>query len=138
MAKPLYAVLAALVGAYRRCVDTQNVAWMDNHRLRIQTLVREHMPSGSGTDSGTRLDLEKSKENRLHFCTAFHHMSDSGMYDGWTHHDVIVTPHLAYGIDVKITGPNRNDIKNLIHEVFWHDLTQEVEPYAKEEKDKAE
>ena len=44
-------------------------------------------------------------------------MSETGFYDGWTEHKVIVTPSFA-GIDLRITGRNRNDIKDHIHDCF--------------------
>ena len=48
--------------------------------------------------------------------THFHHMNDGGFYDGWTEHSVVVTPSLVYGFDTRITGRDRNDIKNYIGE----------------------
>jgi hypothetical protein len=80
--------------------------------------VNDSAPSGSGFDSGTTLNEEKSKENRLVFDTAFHHMDEWGGYDGWTEHQVIVTPSLVFGFTLRITGRDRNGIKDYINDVF--------------------
>jgi hypothetical protein len=53
-------------------------------------------------------------------------MNDAGYYDGWTDHIVIVSPSFD-GIDIKISGRNRNDIKDYLHDVFHAALTEEVD-----------
>lgn len=89
----------------------------------IEALVKERFPSGSGFDSGTQLDFAKCQHGkRLVFNTAFHHMDEHGGYDGWTAHEVWVTPSLQWGFDIRITGRDRNDIKTLIHESFEYIL----------------
>jgi hypothetical protein len=129
MKKPLYMALASLVGAYGRCYLSGNEEWRDKHEERIEALVDRHMPSGSGFDSGTKIQLGRSSEEKLVFATSFHHMNDAGMYDGWTEHDVIVTPSLAFGFKLRITGRNRREIKDYMHEMFDRILHEEVEEY---------
>lgn len=87
--------------------------------------VRHQLPSGSGFDSGTELDWNRSTEDKLVFTTAFHHMNDSGMYDGWTRHNVTVTPSFHHGCNITVSGQNRNDIKDYIAEIFHFALTEE-------------
>ena len=84
------------------------------------------MPSGSGVDDGCELD-DSSTPNRLVFLTSFHHMDEHGGYDGWTSHKVIVTPDLAFGFDVRVTGPNRNDIRDYLGELFHAALSETVD-----------
>jgi hypothetical protein len=129
MKKPLYRALASLMGAYDRCVETGNKEWRDKHEERIQALVNAHMPAGSGFDSGTKIDLDESSDERLVFYTSFHHMNDNGMYDGWTEHTVIVKPSLASGFTLRITGRDRREIKDYMYEVFDQTLHEEVEEY---------
>jgi hypothetical protein len=76
------------------------------------------MPSGSGFDSGTTLDLDASHADKLVFQTSFHHMDENGYYDGWTEHTVTVTPSLRDRYHIRISGRNRNDIKEMIHQSF--------------------
>ncbi len=128
MNSKLYSTLASLVQARINCDNAtpRNDEWFDKHTDRIEELVKEHMPSGSGFDSGTKLDLDLSEPNKLVFLTSFHHMAESGMYDGWTEHTVIVTPDLAFGFRLKITGRDRNQIKEYIRELFQNDLNAEA------------
>lgn len=94
---------------------------------RLERIERETLPSGSGFDSGTKVDLESSKPNRIVLETSFHHMNDCGMYDGWTEHKVIVVPDMIYGIDIRITGRDRNGIKYYIGERISDYLHQDYE-----------
>ncbi len=121
-AKPLFVELAQLVGAYQRCIkDSSKAEWQAKHRERIESLVKDRMPSGSGFDCGTKLDFDKSSEEKLVFHTSYHHMTE-GVYDGWTEHTVTVKPSLAFGISLTIGGRNRNDIKDHIGELFDYSL----------------
>ena len=45
-------------------------------------------------------------------------MDEHGGYDGWTEHKIIVTPSLVYGFELRVTGKDRNDIKDYIAEVM--------------------
>jgi hypothetical protein len=126
MKKPLYAELATLIQARANCLG-KNPEWHQKHTERILTLVKEHLPSGSGVDAGCQIDLQKSEPDKLVILTSFHHMNEHGMYDGWTDHTVTVRPSLAFTFTLTISGPNRNDIKELLHEAFEYDLRKEVE-----------
>ncbi len=116
----LYSTLASLVQARINCENAtpRNDEWFDKHTARIEELVKDYMPSGSGFDCGTHINLDNSDAERLFFTTSFHHMNDGGYYDGWTEHNVIVTPSLAFGFNLKVTGRDRNQIKEYIHETF--------------------
>jgi len=96
-----------------------------NQRLEDINRVMDTAPSGSGIDDGTKLD-DTSTANKLVFNTGFHHMNENGYYDGWTDHQVIVTPSLAYGFDMRITGRDRNDIKDYLYEVYDCWLRSEI------------
>ncbi len=109
--------IASLFNAYQTCVRTGH-DWAKNHKENINQIVHLIFPSGSGFDSGTSFDFDSSKDDRLVFITDFHHMDEHGGYDGWTRHNVIVTPSLMFGFDLRITGKDRNDIKDYIHECF--------------------
>lgn len=123
MPTELVRTIAQLVDARLRCMATGN-EWAGEHTERLEQIVKECFPSGSGFDNGTRLDLDRSNCDRLIFHTAFHHMSDSGYYDGWTEHTVAVTADLAFGFRLRVSGKNRNQIKEYIHEAFNAALSQ--------------
>jgi hypothetical protein len=122
----IYSKIAMLVSARIQCEKTGNTEWFNNHTERISEMVSENLPSGSGFDLGTTLDLNLSTADHLVFYTSFHHMY-VGMYDGWTEHMVTVTPSLANGFNLRITGRNRNDIKEYIGQLFTETLNQEME-----------
>ena len=94
----------------------------------LEKLVRDKFPSGSGFDSGTKLDIDNAHPNRYTFRVDFHHMNDGGYYDGWTEHMVIVTPDMQFDFDARVTGRNRNQIKDYIGETFHQLLNSEVQP----------
>ncbi len=117
----LYHLIAQITDAYQRCIETNN-DWSQKHAQTLETL-QTLLPSGSGFDSGTKIDLDRSTGEKLVLHTSYHHMHESGMYDGWTDHTVTVRASLIHTIDLKISGPNRNEIKDYIHETFHHVLT---------------
>ncbi len=114
----LQAIVAATV-ARENCERAGNTDWRDRWSEYLAKLEREHLPSGSGFDSGTK--LESADESRVIFQTSFHHMNDSGMYCGWTHHKVTVTPAFD-GFRVVVAGRNRDGIKEYITEQFHNAL----------------
>jgi len=122
MQRKLYAVLASLIQARANCIESNNEEWRDRHEDRAQSLVKEYMPSGSGFDSGTHLDWDRSTTDKLIFTTSYHAMNEGGYYDGWTNHAVIVRPSLANGYYLRITGPNPHEFKDYAHEVFSNAL----------------
>lgn len=116
--RALYQIIASMVDARLTCRARENIEWFKRHEDAIENLVREHLPSGSGFDSGTTIDLDKSTGEKLVFHTSYHHMTEHSYYDGWTEHDVVVIPSLIHKFITKITGRNRNDIKEHISETF--------------------
>jgi hypothetical protein len=120
--RPLYRELASLVQARHNCLSglkagTLPNPWVARHEETIERLVKEYMPSGSGFDSGTKIDLERSRAGKLVFTTAFHHMDENGYYDGWTEHRITVTPSFD-GFNLRIGGRNRRDIKEYMYQTF--------------------
>lgn len=126
---PLYAAIASLLATIERCKSDKNSEWADRHQDTLDAMLKEHLPSGSGIDSGTHLLVDQCKSNKLVFQADYHHMNDGGMYDGWTQHTVIVTPSLEFGAVIKITGRDRNEIKNYLGEIFHTTMFVEVNPY---------
>jgi hypothetical protein len=101
--------------------------WADEHAENIRVRVNAYMPSGSGVDNGTWLDLVKSTGQKLVFHAPFHHMDEHGFYDGWTNHTITVRPSLEFDLILKVSGSNRNDINSYLHDLFYECLTK-VDP----------
>lgn len=127
MQRKLYEAIGSRVAAMLNCQASGNSEWFEKHGDAIDELVRDHLPYGSGFDNGVTFDNVRSRGDRLVFNTAFHHMDENGMYDGWTDHSVIVTPSFIGGFDVRVTGRNHNDIKEYIAETFAQRLNETVE-----------
>lgn len=146
--KPLYAILASALQALHTCndraessrtsfahtgvenIDGNKQHWLnmiDMHADKIESLCKQYLPHGSGFDSGCTMDMEASKPNRLIFSADFHHMNDNGYYDGWSTHQVILTPDLAFGFTMRITGRDRRQIKDYIAGTFHSVLSQQLE-----------
>ena len=121
----LYEQIARIIDARIRCIETNNDWWM-KHDETLREL-NDLLPSGSGIDNGTKLCIEESKPNRLVFSFGYHHMNDGGMYDGWTEHTLVVTPSLMSRFDLRITGSNRNQIKDYLYEVFQSALDETID-----------
>ena len=103
-----------------------NREWVVKHRQTLEAMDND-LPSGAGFDAGSTLDTYASTPEKLVYRTSFHHMNESGMYDGWTEHEVIVTPSLSFGFNLRISGRNRNGIKEYIAEQFQEYLDSETD-----------
>lgn len=123
-AKPLVQQFAVAFVAMGNCQRSGN-EWGARWAERLKELSREHLPSGSGFDSGNHFIAEESRPDRLIFATSFHHMNDSGFYDDWTNHRVIVTPEFG-GFGLKVTGRDKRGIKEYIADSFHAALSKYV------------
>ena len=126
MSKPLYQIIASKLVAYNNCANraalgAEHNIWGERHFNALKAAVKEGMPSGSGFDNGTQIEIESSKKDKLVFLTSYHHMDANGFYDGWTEHQVIITPSFD-GFDIRVTGRNRNEIKEYIEGAFYEAL----------------
>jgi len=101
-------------------IKTANENFQSKFIEKIHEYEKE-LPNGSGIDSGCKVDIENSGKNKVVIEFSFHHMNENGYYDGWTEHKAIFKPSLT-GIELKITGKDRNMIKDYLHDLFF-DLT---------------
>jgi len=127
--------IASLIDARLTCLeraerDTGNSSrdWALTHRLTLGALIKERLPSGAGLDNGVQLDLARSTPEKIVLVTAFHHMNETGMYDGWTDHTITVRASLLHGVKLTISGLNRDEIKDHLHEIFNEALLAPFEP----------
>lgn len=132
MEKVYLKVISSKIEAYKRCLLAGNKEWETNHRQAIEEQLEE-LPHGSGIDSGVQFDWDNSTSEKLIFTTSFHHMNGNGFYDGWTEHKIIVTPSFS-GYNMKITGRDRNMIKDYLHDVFASTFSMDEEPILSTEK----
>lgn len=121
----VYEELAARIVARQNCIASNN-DYRATHEETIDQLVKDFLPSGSGVDSGTQVNLDRSNGDRLVLEAGYHHMNDSGMYDGWTEHTITVTPSFIGRFDLRIDGRNRNGIKDYLAELFHTALDDRI------------
>ena len=127
-----YKRIAQLIAQNKNCAASNNIGWMQNSKNELLDIAKNQLPSGSGIDCGTKIDIDASNGEKIVLLCEFHHMNDSGYYDGWTSHKVIITPSLQFEFDIKITGRDRNRIKEYLIETYSHAMQAEIElPAAK-------
>lgn len=83
------------------------------------------LPSGSGIDCGTKIDLEKSRWNKIVLTFSFHHMDEHGGYCEWSNYKAVIRPDWQ-GIRVEIFGKNKNGILDYLGDLYHHALTVEL------------
>ncbi len=130
----LSVAIAGAVLARENAVRAKSSDGAQRHQERAVKLVKDHMPSGSGINSPVLIDWDKTSAEKLVFSVAYHHMNQDGFYDGWTYHKVIVTPSLYFGHNLKITGRDKNGIKEYLYDTFNAALDEEVNEYSEEAK----
>ena len=132
MKKPLYKAIISAVIARSNCEKMGNHEWFERHSERIEKLIKDHMPSGSGIDSGTTIDLDKCKVNQLVFGSSYHMMDENGFYCGWIDFTVTVTGSLLNDFDLNIKGPfsrfkAADGLSDYLYDVFYWSLRQMIE-----------
>jgi len=130
MSKPLYQEMALLVQAIWNCQKVGNIEWKEKHTERLEKMTADYMPSGSGIDIGTKIELADCTPEKLVFYSSYHHMNEVGMYDGWIDFTITVTPSLANGIDINIIGDfseEHEDIDDYLFGVYDMALREEIE-----------
>lgn len=123
-AKPVYQILATALEARVNCIASNNQEWKVRHEEKIRQIAKDFLPSGAGVDSGCAVVLcDMAWNERIVICFSFNHMNEDGFYMGWTEHTCTVVPSLANGFSLRISGRDRNDVKEYLHDVFYSALT---------------
>lgn len=122
MKRTIVEQIAHKLVAIENCERSENHEWRGRHADDLIDIVKSG-PSGSGWDCGTSFDRDRSTPNKLVFFGSFHHMDEMGGYDGWTDHTITVRPDFVSKLDIKISGRDRNGIKEDIHQIFYWWLT---------------
>lgn len=110
--------LAVAVGSLARCRLAGDRPEMIARWERTLKVLTDALPSGSGWDDGTTVDLDRSTEDKLVLHGSYHHMNEAGMYDGWTNHTILVTPSFIGDFALRISGRDRNGIKDYLADLF--------------------
>ena len=117
----LVCLLSQALSARANCDKAGAFSMRDDWDKRIDTMAKL-LPSGSGIDNGTTIDVQASSDTKLVLGCSYHHMNDAGMYDGWTEHTITIRPTFT-GLDITVSGRNRNDIKEYLACTYEQALT---------------
>jgi len=100
------------------------------------SLLQELLPIGNGIETGCVI-LLKSTKKRIVIET---HPNDSYETSRWTAHQVIITPSFEREINIRITGKNKDNVKDYLHDIFREALMKEYAVFKKgwEVKDSSE
>lgn len=121
--------LASKIGSaiFHRENDSENSeALFLKFESEAEEIVKNEFPSGSGVDSGTKIDWECTTKNQIVLNADFHHMDDNGYYDDWTEHNVVIKPDWT-GINLKVTGKDKRQIKEYLADLFYEVCQRPIE-----------
>ena len=108
-----YSLIATAISEYNK-TDNPEI------KARIEETLKEAektLPSG-GVFIESKIDIKKSISQRLVFLTSCKHVTAGGQYDSVTRHQIIITPCLMNGFNIRVTGPERRGIKEKIEHAF--------------------
>jgi hypothetical protein len=125
----LYKELAATIQARENCKQSNNIEWFNKHTDKINSLITNQLPHGSGLDTEWAIDFDKSHGNKITLSTSYHAMDENGYYDGWIDFTVIVLPSLSFDFTIHIRGNfgKYQDIKDYLYDILNESFSQEIE-----------
>jgi hypothetical protein len=95
--------IASSCQARHNCIASKNHNWESIHTDKIESY-NDLLPSGSGIDSGSTIDIESSNQDQVIITADYHAMNDVGMYSGWFGFKITVTPAFhGINIDIELT-----------------------------------
>ncbi len=115
----LYKKVATVLQAMENCKKKNNAEWFYKHGQTLDSIEKEHFPSGSGFDGNCIINHMESKENKLVIYYEWHCMNDHGYYDGWLNFDLIVTPDLQHDFNLHIVKYRHNMNQKYRVNKYW-------------------
>lgn len=101
----------------------------DDYRWKCDlalSILQNELPSGSGIDCGCKIDVSKSSIRKVIITFDYHFLNENGFYDGWESYKLTVIPTLI-GFGLKITGKNKNMIKDYFYDTFDYELSKVID-----------
>ena len=123
----LYQELASLL-KWRKTVNEEYQKQLED-KLDILT---NYLPSGSGFDDGSVVDVNKSNNNKIIIHSAYHHLDNNGFYDGWSNFSIIIKPDLMFGFTLTLIGNTTIrkyfdcDFRNYVIDIFSDTLHKKI------------
>jgi hypothetical protein len=122
----VYQELASAFGAYINCRRPTYQEWKNKWKDKIDDIVNNCLPSGSGIDSGNKFDFVHSKRNRLVINSSYHRIDSNDSYAEWINYNVIIVPDFISGFVIDIQGPfgKHQDIKDYLADTYQWPLSE--------------
>jgi len=121
------------IQAIDNCLKAKNLELHNRHmewEEKVNAICKEHLPSGSGFDRGTKFSWDESRADKLVFRADYHHMNHHGYYDGWSNDVKILLRPTFQGFDMSITGlrrKNRHTDLDMWYDIFRCALEKEID-----------
>ena len=99
-------------------------------RTKELSLLQKLLPNGKGIREreGLAVILLESTKKRIVIDTTYWHTNNS---DERTSHQVIITPSFEGEINIRITGKNKDNVKEYLHDIFREALMKEYAVFKK-------
>jgi len=122
----VYQKLASTLNALNNCRKDKNDIWYDRHGEKIEYIIKNYLPHGSGIDGKTEIDYKKSNENKIVINSEYHCMDENGYYAGWVSFVIKITADLSFGYDLLITGNfgKYRHVKEYLYDLYYYHLSQ--------------
>ena len=120
--------------------DPKNADIINNQCLR-QEWIDKNLPSGSGINSGSKVDWDKSKVDKIIITSSYHVMDENGYYCDMVYFKVIITPSLVTDFDIKIKFDTPRDkrvsekhaLECYFYDLFYFNLMEKFDYIIKKE-----
>ena len=109
--QPFCKALSGIISGRLGALKGENFQWFDAREREIAQIESDCLMSGSGFDSGTTVDLDKSTSEKIVLNSAYHTMDDSGMYGQWIDLTITIVPSLQWSYDFKVNMHGFRDTK---------------------------
>ena len=131
--KKLYEAIAQTASALKNCEKSGNVdGWLQRHESKLDRIAQDYLPSGSGIDCGTKINLRHTNDRQIILTGNYHVLNDVGYYTHWIDYTVYVLPSLIGHIDITIAGDFFNEegeedenLKDYLYDIYHECLTSE-------------
>lgn len=122
----LYQKIASTIIAIKNCEKSGNQEWLEKHKDTLHDIEENTLPHGGGIDSGCKINVEKSNENKIVIDVPYHCMDENGFYGGWRDYQIVIKANLAFDFTVDIKGRDYNGLKDYLVDIFHHVMNEEV------------
>lgn len=121
---------------YQKLADEFRKSQIDNpdiSDLACQEInkIIDLIPHGSGIDSETIFDFEKSNSQKLILKSAYHNLNENGYYDSRTYFKIVLSPSfIDFDLEIVSNFPKKySSTKEYLQEIFYYSFNQDISSY---------